>query len=74
MVDPSAYVHIKVNKMEYLFSFRGFNDDQLRQLRMAGIATNGKYRGISLQSIATALYQYSYLQRWKGLNNTDETD
>lgn len=72
--DPSAYVHIKVNKIEYQFSFRGFNDEQLTQLKNSGIPTNGKYRGISLQAIATALYQYSYLQRWKGLNNMDEMD
>ena len=32
-----------------------------------GVSRNGHFEGYYLQPIATALYQYSYLLRWKGL-------
>lgn len=69
--DPAVFVNIKVNKQTYQFSFRGFNSHQMRKIRQAALPTEGKYHGVILQAISTPLYQYSYLQRWASLIQTD---
>lgn len=69
---PAVFVNIKINKLTYQFSFRGFNAHQMLKIRQAALPTDGKYNGGSLQAISTTLYQYSYLQRWACLNQSDD--
>lgn len=39
----------------------------LERFISSGVNCNGRFAGYYLQPIATALYQYSYLLRWKGM-------
>lgn len=65
---PAVLVNMTVEKHPFQISFRGMNNNVLNQLWNAGIAKDGKFEGFYLQPIATALYQYSYMLRWKGIN------
>lgn len=62
----AVYANIRVDKRAYQFSYRGIDSDHLCRLRQYHLR-EGRYEGYSMQSIATALYQYSYLLRWKSL-------
>ena len=64
---PAIYVEITVKKRHYQFSFRGVDIAEVEQLVGLGVAIDGEYQGQHLQQIAAALYQYSYLLRWRGL-------
>ena len=68
--SPGILVDITVEKREFQISFRGINCDVLNRIISSGHSSRGKFAGIFLQPIATALYQYSYLLRWKGLPAT----
>ena len=68
--SPGILVNITVEKREFQISFRGMNRDVLDRILESGHSSRGKFAGIFLQPIATALYQYSYLLRWKGLSGT----
>lgn len=63
--------NICVDNKEYQFSYRGFDADTMQRLHALRLSI-GKYKGYSMQSIATALYQYSYLRRWKSLPPTSD--
>lgn len=65
---PAVLVNMTVEKHPFQISFRGMNNRVMDQLLNEGIAKNGKFEGFYLQPIATALYQYSYMLRWKGIN------
>ena len=65
---PAVLVNMTVEKHPIQISFRGMNNRVMDQLLNEGIAKNGKFEGFYLQPIATALYQYSYMLRWKGIN------
>lgn len=65
---PAVLVNMTVEKHPFQISFRGMNNKVLDQFLNAGIAKDGKFEGFYLQPIATALYQYSYMLRWKGIN------
>ena len=41
------------------------NNHEMEQFLSAGISKDGKFEGYYMQPIATALYQYSYMLRWK---------
>lgn len=56
-----------VEKRPFQISFRGMNNHVLEKLYDAGISGGGRFEGYYLQPIATALYQYSYMLRWRGL-------
>lgn len=43
------------------------NNHVLEKLYDAGISGGGRFEGYYHQPIATALYQYSYMIRWRGL-------
>lgn len=62
----AVFVDIRVNKIDYQFSYRGIDADHMQSLRQCRLL-QGIYKGYSMQSIATALYQYSYLLRWQSL-------
>lgn len=62
--DGAVLCNITVDKIHYQFSYRGFDNDTMQRLRALRLPL-GKYEGYSMQSIATALYQYSYLRRWR---------
>ena len=62
------------DKREFQISFRGMNRDVLDRIIESGHSSRGKFAGIFLQPIATALYQYSYLLRWKGLPATAQAN
>ena len=64
---PAILVNIKVEKMEFQISFRGMTHEVLDRIISTGFCGDGHFEGCYLQPIATALYQYSYLLRWKGL-------
>ncbi len=64
---PGILVNITVEKREFQISFRGMDRDVLDRIAESGHCSSGKFAGVFLQPIATALYQYSYLLRWKGL-------
>ena len=65
---PAVLVNMTVEKHPFQISFRGMNNRIMDQLLNEGIAKDGKFEGFYLQPIATALYQYSYMLRWKGIN------
>lgn len=56
-----------IEKRKFQISFRGMNNHVLELLYNSGIDRHGSFEGHYLQPIATALYQYSYMLRWKGL-------
>ena len=58
-----VFVRICNKGCDYQFSFRGFGTEAMQRLYLLRLP-KGKYEGYSMQSIATALYQYSYLRRW----------
>ena len=64
---PAILVNIKVEKHDYQISFRGMTREILEKIISSGVKSNGHFEGYYLQPIATALYQYSYMLRWKGL-------
>ena len=64
---PAVLVNMTVEKHPFQISFRGMNNRVMDQLLNEGIAKDGKFEGFYLQPIATALYQYSYMLRWKGI-------
>ncbi len=66
---PAAMANMNVEKRNFQISFRGMNKEMLDRLIKAGIDCNGIFEGHYNQPIATALYQYSYMLRWKALNN-----
>lgn len=65
---PAVLVNMTVEKHPFQISFRGMNNRVMDQLLNERIAKDGKFEGFYLQPIATALYQYSYMLRWKGIN------
>lgn len=65
---PAVLVNMTVEKHPFQISFRGMNNRVMDQFLNEGIAKDGKFEGFYLQPIATALYQYSYMLRWKGIN------
>jgi len=64
---PAILVNMTIEKRKFQISFRGMNNQVLEKLFNAGVDRHGKFDGYYLQPIATALYQYSYMLRWKGL-------
>lgn len=62
----AVLANIHLDRRNYQFSYRGLGPDVLHRLHSLGLG-NGRYEGYSMQSIATALYQYSYLLRWKSI-------
>ena len=64
---PAILVNMKVEKHDYQISFRGMTREILEKIISSGVKSNGHFEGYYLQPIATALYQYSYMLRWKGL-------
>lgn len=62
---PAILVNMTVEKRPFQISFRGMNNHVIEQFQDAGIAKDGKFEGHYLQPIATALYQYSCMLRWK---------
>lgn len=66
---PAILVNMKVEKHDFQISFRGMTREVLERIISSGVNSNGHFEGHYLQPIATALYQYSYLLRWRGLPN-----
>ena len=66
---PAILVNMKVEKKDFQISFRGMTREVLERIDSCGVNSKGHFKGYYLQPIATALYQYSYLLRWKGLQN-----
>ena len=66
---PAVLVNMRVEKHDFQISFRGMTREVLDRIVKTGVNCNGHFEGHYLQPIATALYQYSYLLRWKGLQN-----
>jgi hypothetical protein len=66
---PAILVNMKVEKNDFQISFRGMTREVLDKIVCSGVKSNGHFKGHYLQPIATALYQYSYMLRWKGLPN-----
>lgn len=64
---PAILVNMKVEKNDFQISFRGMTREVLERVISSGVNSNGHFEGHFLQPIATALYQYSYMLRWKGL-------
>ena len=64
---PAVLVNMKVEKHSFQISFRGMTREVFDRIVNTGVSRNGHFEGYYLQPIATALYQYSYLLRWKGL-------
>ena len=64
---PAVLVNIQVEKRNYQISFRGMTKDMLDKFCNTGISQNGYFEGYYLQPIATALYMYSYMLRWREL-------
>ena len=64
---PAILVNMTIEKRKFQISFRGMNNHVLELLYNGGIDRHGSFDGHYLQPIATALYQYSYMLRWKGL-------
>ena len=61
---PAVLVNIRVEKIDYQISFRGMSRDILDRFRKTDICQKGRFEGFYLQTIATALYMYSYMLRW----------
>ena len=66
---PAVLVNMRVEKHDFQISFRGMTREVFDRIVNTGVSRNGHFEGHYLQPIATALYQYSYLLRWKGLQN-----
>lgn len=66
---PAVLVNIRVEKHDYQISFRGMTKEVLDRFCETGISQKGCFEGYYLQPIATALYMYSYMLRWRGLTN-----
>ena len=66
---PAILVNMKVEKNDFQISFRGMTREVLDRIVNSGVNCNGHFKGYYLQPSATALYQYSYMLRWKGLQN-----
>ena len=65
---PAILVNIQIEKHGYQISFRGMTKDMLDRFCSTGISQKGYFEGYYLQPIATAMYMYSYMLRWKSLN------
>ena len=66
---PAIIVGMNVEGKEFQISFRGMSEEVLESIDKAGARHDMEFSGYYLQPIATALYQYSYLLRWKGIKN-----
>jgi hypothetical protein len=66
---PAILVNMKVERHDFQISFRGMTREVLERVISCGVKCNGHFEGHYQQPIATALYQYSYLLRWRGLAN-----
>ena len=66
---PAILVNMKVEKHNFQISFRGMTQGVLERILNTGVNNKGVFEGYFHQPIATALYQYSYMLRWRGLNN-----
>ena len=64
---PAILVNMKVEKHDFQISFRGMSREVMERIISCGVNQKGHFEGYYLQPIATALYQYSYMLRWKGL-------
>ena len=64
---PAVLVNIRIEKHDYQISFRGMTKEILDRFCKTGISQKGYFEGYYLQPIATALYMYSYMLRWKEL-------
>ena len=64
---PAVLVNIRVEKHDYQISFRGMTKDVFDRFCETDISQNGYFEGYYLQPIATALYMYSYMLKWKDL-------
>lgn len=64
---PAILANIRVEKHDYQISFRGITKEMYERFCSTGISQKGYFEGYYLQPIATALYMYSYLLRWKDL-------
>lgn len=64
---PAVLVNMKIEKRDFQISFRGMTREVIDRIISSGYCAEGHFEGHYLQPIATALYQYSYLLRWKGL-------
>jgi hypothetical protein len=64
---PAVLANIKVEKHDYQISFRGMTKDLFDRFCDTGISQKGCFEGYYLQPIATALYMYSYMLRWREL-------
>ena len=62
---PAVLVNIRVEKHDYQISFRGMTKEMLDRFCETSISQKGYFEGYYLQPIATALYMYSYMLRWK---------
>jgi len=71
---PALLVSIKIEKQTFQFSFRGMDSDTIERFWTTGMDRRGKFDGFFLQPVATALYQYSYLQRWQSLQSVNQYD
>ena len=70
---PAILTNIKVENHDYQISFRGMTDEVLEKISNTEGVGKGHFEGYYLQPIASALYMYSYMLRWKGLD-TAQTD
>ena len=64
---PAILVNIQIEKHGYQISFRGMTKDMLDRFCNTGISQKGYFEGYYLQPIATALYMYSHMLRWRGV-------
>lgn len=62
---PAVLVNIRIERHDYQISFRGMTKEILDRFCKTGISQKGYFEGYYLQPIATALYMYSYMLRWK---------
>ena len=77
----AVMVNIRINGLQFQFSYRGASDQTIREFLNMHVPQNGRFTGHSLQAIATALYQYSHILRRErlkalsqGPHQTDKTD
>lgn len=64
---PAVLIDIKVERTKFQISFRGMSPEVLQQIKAAGANPYGHFEGYYLQPIASALYMYSYMLRWRGI-------
>lgn len=64
---PAVLVNIKIEKHDYQISFRGLTKEVFDRFCATRISQKGFFEGYYLQPIATALYMYSYMLRWREL-------